>query len=108
MIDYIISEEGQRAFGRGGLTPARPGIKPGDGIRHTYSSIAEAVGEAEHLLYRLRPGRACGITTPSWRAGNKPSMSPDPGGALDIRQQRMPCRNPCPAATRPFSTAWRC
>src|SRR3977135_3338926 len=23
-----------------------------------------------------------GITTPSWRAGNKPSMSPDPGGAL--------------------------
>jgi iron(III) transport system substrate-binding protein len=46
MIDFIISEEGQRAFGRGGLTPARPGIKPGDGIRHTYSSIAEAVGEA--------------------------------------------------------------
>src|SRR3979490_1733232 len=24
----------------------------------------------------------CGITTPSWRAGNKPSMSPDSGGAL--------------------------
>lgn len=45
MLDYIVSEDGQRAFGRGGLTPARPGIKPGDGIRHTYSSIAEAVGE---------------------------------------------------------------
>src|SRR2546430_2578920 len=23
----------------------------------------------------------CGTTTPSWRAGNKLSMSPDPGGA---------------------------
>lgn len=50
MLDYIISEDGQRAFGRGGLTPARPGIKPGDGIRHTYSSIAEAVGE-QNMIY---------------------------------------------------------
>jgi iron(III) transport system substrate-binding protein len=45
MLDYIISDAGQRAFGRGGLTPARPGIQPGDGIRHTYSSIVQAVGE---------------------------------------------------------------
>ena len=45
MLDYVLSEEGQRAFGRGGLTPARPGIQPGEGIRHTYSSIVEAVGE---------------------------------------------------------------
>jgi len=50
MLDFIISEEGQRAFGRGGLTPARPGIKPGDGIRHTYSSIAEIVGE-QNMIY---------------------------------------------------------
>lgn len=50
MLDYIISEEGQRAFGRGGLTPARPGIKPGDGIRHTYTSIAETVGE-QNMIY---------------------------------------------------------
>jgi iron(III) transport system substrate-binding protein len=50
MLDFVISEEGQKAFGRGGLTPARPGIKPGDGIRHTYSSIAEAVGE-QNLFY---------------------------------------------------------
>ena len=50
MLDYIVSEDGQRAFGRGGLTPARPGIKPGDGIRHTYTSIAEAVGE-QNIFY---------------------------------------------------------
>jgi iron(III) transport system substrate-binding protein len=50
MLDFIISEEGQRAFGRGGLTPARPGVKPGEGIRHTYSSIAETVGE-QNMIY---------------------------------------------------------
>jgi iron(III) transport system substrate-binding protein len=50
MLDYISSEQGQRAFGRGGLTPARPGIQPGEGIRHTYSSIAEIVGEA-NIIY---------------------------------------------------------
>lgn len=50
MLDYIISDEGQRGFGRGGLTPARPGIKAGDGIRHTYSSIVEAV-EEKNIIY---------------------------------------------------------
>lgn len=50
MVDFIASEDGQRAFGRGGLTPARPGIKPGDGIRQTYSSIAELVGE-QNMIY---------------------------------------------------------
>ena len=49
MLDFITSEDGQRAFGRGGLTPARPGIQPGDGIRYTYSSIAEAVGEQDRV-----------------------------------------------------------
>jgi iron(III) transport system substrate-binding protein len=44
MLDFIVSAEGQRAFGRGGLTPARPDVAPGEGIRHTYSSIAEAIG----------------------------------------------------------------
>ncbi|WP_249159573.1 ABC transporter substrate-binding protein [Bradyrhizobium tropiciagri] len=50
MLDFIISEQGQRAFGRGGLTPARPGVQPGDGIRHTYSSIVQAVGE-QNICY---------------------------------------------------------
>jgi len=50
MLDYIQSAEGQRAFGRGGLTPARPDVKPGDGVRYTYSSIAETVGERNIIL----------------------------------------------------------
>jgi iron(III) transport system substrate-binding protein len=56
MLDYIASEEGQLAFGRGGLTPAHPGVKPGEGVRHTYSSIAEAVGgEANMSIVRYDP-----------------------------------------------------
>jgi iron(III) transport system substrate-binding protein len=51
MLDYVLSEEGQRAFGRGGLTPARPGVLPGEGIRHTYSSIAQAVGGEKNICY---------------------------------------------------------
>lgn len=50
MLDYIASAEGQRAFGRGGLTPARPEVTPGEGIRHTYSSIVEAVGGESNIV----------------------------------------------------------
>lgn len=50
MLDYVLSEEGQKAFGRGGLTPARPGIEPGDGIRATWNSVVEAVGEENIIL----------------------------------------------------------
>jgi iron(III) transport system substrate-binding protein len=50
MLDYILSVEGQEAFGRGGLTPARPGIETGDGIRATYSSVVEAVGEENIIM----------------------------------------------------------
>ena len=49
MLDYIVSAEGQRAFGRGGLTPARPDVKPGEGIRHTYSSVLEAIGGGDNM-----------------------------------------------------------
>jgi iron(III) transport system substrate-binding protein len=51
MIDYIASAEGQSAFGRGGLTPARPDVMPGDGIRHTYSSIVQAVGGEQNIAF---------------------------------------------------------
>ncbi|WP_431281114.1 ABC transporter substrate-binding protein [Humitalea sp. 24SJ18S-53] len=51
MIDYIASAEGQAAFGRGGLTPARPGVMPGEGIRHTYSSIVQAVGGEQNIAF---------------------------------------------------------
>ncbi|MFK8253034.1 ABC transporter substrate-binding protein [Ancylobacter terrae] len=50
MLDHILSAEGQLAFGRGGLTPARPGLKPGNGVRATYSSVVEAVGEKNAIL----------------------------------------------------------
>jgi iron(III) transport system substrate-binding protein len=51
MLDYVISAEGQRAFGRGGLTPARPDISPGDGVRHTFSSIVEAIGGQQNMSF---------------------------------------------------------
>ncbi len=51
MLDYIASVEGQQAFGRGGLTPARPDVKPGDNIRHTFSSITEAVGGEQNIAF---------------------------------------------------------
>ena len=51
MLDYIASAEGQRAFGRGGLTPARPDVTPGEGIRHTYSSVVEAIGGEANIAF---------------------------------------------------------
>ncbi|MFC7739072.1 ABC transporter substrate-binding protein [Roseomonas sp. GCM10028921] len=51
MLDYIASSEGQRAFGRGGLTPARPDVQPGEGIRHTFSSITEAIGGEQNMCF---------------------------------------------------------
>lgn len=50
MIEFLLSMEGQRLLGIGGLTPIRPGLKPdGDGLVHTYSSIVEAAGGADHV-----------------------------------------------------------
>lgn len=51
MLDYIASAEGQRAFGRGGLTPARPDVTPGDGIRLTFSSITQAIGGEQNMCF---------------------------------------------------------
>jgi iron(III) transport system substrate-binding protein len=51
MLDYIASAEGQAAFGRGGLTPARPDVEPGQGIRHTYSSIVKAIGGEQNVAF---------------------------------------------------------
>lgn len=50
MLDYVLSETGQKALGRGGLTPARPGVPTGDGVRATYSSVVAAVGEKNIIL----------------------------------------------------------
>lgn len=51
MLDYIASADGQRAFGRGGLTPARPDVTPGDGIRLTFSSITQAIGGEQNMCF---------------------------------------------------------
>lgn len=55
MMDFILSHEGQIAFGKGGLTPARPDVQPGDGVRHTFSSVVEAVGENNIILLGYDP-----------------------------------------------------
>ncbi len=51
MLDYVLSAEGQRAFGRGGLTPARPDVEPGEGVRHTFSSIVQAIGGEQNMSF---------------------------------------------------------
>ncbi|WP_159996770.1 ABC transporter substrate-binding protein [Roseomonas sp. 18066] len=50
LLDHTLSPEGQAAFGRGGLTPALPGLRPGDGVAHTYSSVVEAAGGEEAVF----------------------------------------------------------
>jgi iron(III) transport system substrate-binding protein len=70
MLDFVISADGQRAFGRGGMTPARPDVTAGDGVRHTYSSIVQAVGgEANIILGNYDPALLTGYEafTERWK-----------------------------------------
>jgi iron(III) transport system substrate-binding protein len=48
--DYCLSLEGQAGFGMGGLTPARPDLKPTAAVPHTFSSVSQAVGEKNIIL----------------------------------------------------------
>lgn len=50
MLDFILSEAGQIAFGKGGMTPYRPGVAPGDGVLFTYESILNELG-AENVIH---------------------------------------------------------
>jgi iron(III) transport system substrate-binding protein len=50
LLDFCLSAEGQQAFGLGGVTPARPDVLPSATVRHTYSSISQAVGEKNVVL----------------------------------------------------------
>jgi len=50
MIDFIVSHDGQAAFGRGGLTPYRSDVKKEEVANFTLSSIAEAVGGEQNLM----------------------------------------------------------
>jgi iron(III) transport system substrate-binding protein len=49
MLEFLLSVEGQRLLGVGGLTPVRPGLQPEGGAMHTYSSIVQAVGGADKI-----------------------------------------------------------
>ena len=50
MLDFILSHDGQAAFGRGGLTPYRSDVKPEEVAFFTYDSIRKKVGEDNLLL----------------------------------------------------------
>ena len=45
LLDFILSHAGQAAFGRGGLTPYRPGVTKDEVAFHTLDSLKETVGE---------------------------------------------------------------
>lgn len=55
MLDFILSHDGQAAFGRGGLTPYRSDVKPEEVAFFTYDSIKEKVGEENLLLITYDP-----------------------------------------------------
>lgn len=50
MLDYIVSHEGQAGFGKGGLTPYRPGVKQDEVANYTLETIATAVGGEKNLM----------------------------------------------------------
>jgi iron(III) transport system substrate-binding protein len=55
MLDFILSHDGQAAFGRGGLTPYRPGVTQDEVAHYTYDAIKEEVGEDNLLLIDYDP-----------------------------------------------------
>ncbi|WP_214110133.1 ABC transporter substrate-binding protein [Acrocarpospora catenulata] len=48
-VDFVLSQEGQRAVAEGGLTSYREGI-PAEGGLHTYQELVKSVGEANVIL----------------------------------------------------------
>jgi iron(III) transport system substrate-binding protein len=55
MLDFILSHDGQAAFGQGGLTPYREGVSQDEVAYYTYESIREEVGDDNILLIDLDP-----------------------------------------------------
>lgn len=49
MMDYILSQEGQIAFGEGGLTPYRPDVA--DQVDFHLSQIIDEIGQENVLLF---------------------------------------------------------
>jgi iron(III) transport system substrate-binding protein len=50
MLDFVVSQAGQTAFGIGGLTPYRDDVQVGDKLRFTYQSITKQLGEKNIIL----------------------------------------------------------
>ncbi|WP_433516632.1 ABC transporter substrate-binding protein [Nonomuraea sp. CA-143628] len=48
-VDFVLSQEGQRAVAEGGLTSYRDGVPAGDGL-HTYQELVKSVGEANVIV----------------------------------------------------------
>lgn len=50
MLDFILSQAGQRALGEGGVTPYRSDVQPAGKTQVTYESIERAVGSNNVIL----------------------------------------------------------
>jgi iron(III) transport system substrate-binding protein len=55
MLDYVLSHDGQAAFGRGGLTPYREDVRKEEVAYYTYGSIKAEIGENNILLINYDP-----------------------------------------------------
>jgi ABC-type glycerol-3-phosphate transport system substrate-binding protein len=87
MLDFILSHDGQVAFGKGGLTPYRPDVKPSEVPRYTYSSVVQQTGgENNVILVNYDPRRR--RSTP--RSRMRPAR---PAPARSARSGRSPCRS---------------
>lgn len=50
MLDFILSNEGQTAFGKGGLTPYREDVAEDEVLGYTYQSVLEEIGGEENAI----------------------------------------------------------
>ncbi|MEV0621342.1 extracellular solute-binding protein [Nonomuraea sp. NPDC050404] len=66
-VDFLLSQEGQRAVAEGGLTSYRDDVKDADGL-HTYQELEKAVGEANVILakYEKVPDAEVKAFTDKW------------------------------------------
>ena len=55
MLDFILSHDGQAAFGQGGLTPYREGVTKDEVAFYTYDAVKEEIGEDNILLIDYDP-----------------------------------------------------
>ncbi|GAA2212242.1 ABC transporter substrate-binding protein [Nonomuraea monospora] len=66
-VDFLLSQEGQRAVAEGGLTSYRDDVQDADGL-HTYQELVKAVGEQNVILaaYEKVPDTEVKAFTDKW------------------------------------------